>query len=161
MNFHALIEKLKSEKIKRSPGNGYYKTYVLDDIVIKEYMFKENFDKDIQKHKDLDDAGLLPRMLGSLCTLDGMYLFVEKIDALGADLAKKLPNDKYKRYLIDGKIDDFCKETERDENFINELKKIRNELSHLKYFLEDIHALNFGYKDGRMICLDEGCFFHF
>lgn len=142
-----VLPKIKAEKVLEvvtdandSSGTGYYRTYIGDDIVVKVYENKKWFDEDIEKHEDLDDLDLLPKMITNFCYEDKFYLVLEKIiPACGIK-----DSDRYD--ILDNL---------RKDGSISTLDKAYEKAG---YSLMDVNAFNFGYrKDGTFMCLDEGC----
>jgi hypothetical protein len=136
--FREVIAKIPSTK--RSPGNGYYTVYIVDDVVIKRYTDKDKFENDIEKHMNLDRTGLVPRMLSSFYTEDFMYLIVEKVDAFGADI------DTEGRGGYSTELNNLFRRVENTDKFKDDLSEITKKLRRKGYDLFDTHAGNFGYR---------------
>jgi hypothetical protein len=147
-----IIEKIKKEN--ESSGVGYYKTYIVDNLVVKIYdlsnitLFKFYKD-DIKKHVDLDDSLLIPKMISNFIHENCGYLVIEKIKCLNERYRKGKASDYYDREFENRyKPDDF-------EKNVEELKMY---LEDYGYFLDDDEIIaNFGWKGNYFMCLDEGC----
>jgi hypothetical protein len=141
----------KIEKAEDSSGVGYYTTYLLDDVVVKRYYLDNDFalyHEDIQKHIDLDDTLLIPKMISNFVHGNHGYLVVERIRCL---------NDSYRK----GRSVDYYylnrEYTPRD--FEKNVEELRMHLEDQGYGLDDAHIANFGYKGKYFMCLDEGCIY--
>jgi hypothetical protein len=147
-----ILEKI--EKAENSSGIGYYTTYLLDDVVVKRYNL-DDFDdvpplyhEDIQKHIDLDDTLLIPKMISNFVHGNHGYLVVERIVCL---------NDKYRK----GRAEDYyhLDKQYRPRDFEKNVEELRIYLEDQGYSLDDEHVANFGYKGKYFMCLDEGCIY--
>ena len=141
----------KIEKAEDSSGVGYYNTYLLDDVVVKEYYydFIDEYNLDIQKHIDLDDSLLIPKMISNFVYGDGLYLVVERIECL---------NDSYRKGKAKDYYDNVYAVKYTPSDFEKNVEELRMHLENRSYSLGDEIIDNFGWKNKKyFMCLDEGC----
>lgn len=144
-----ILEKIKDAE--DSSGVGYYETFMVDDIVVKRYdlnSYQDKFDEDIQKHIDLDEENLIPKMITNFTHKYYGYLVVEKIGCL---------NDPYRKGKASNSYGTLAQEKYQPEKFIDLVEELRNDLACFDYMLDDEIIDNFGWKGKTFMCLDEGC----
>jgi len=144
-----ILNKIKDSE--NSSGVGYYETFMVDDIVVKRYdldHYEDQFDDDIQKHIDLDEENLIPRMISNFVYNGFGYLVIEKISCL---------NDPYRKGKVSNSYGTFAQEKYQPDNFWDFVEELRNDLACFDYMLDDEIIDNFGWKGKTFMCLDEGC----
>lgn len=135
---------------------GYYNTYVVDNLVIKEYLDKEEFEEDVFIHQVLDKHDLMPKMVANFYHKSYAYLVVEKIYCFDEVVEKTARNLRKSEYFFQ------CKKMRDSFNFNwdNKVREYRKEVKKHKINLgEDDHIGNFGLTpNGTFVALDEGLF---
>lgn len=154
MNVLELVQAIKDEH--DSTGAGYYKTYILDDVVVKVYENKDCHEADVQKHEELDRSRLLPKMITEFYHNEKWYLVVEKIVCFDVEVRKAgarhshTDRDEYHEAYYDA-----MDEVSRDLS--DEIGEYEHKLYKKGYWVQDPHGGNFGrFADGKLACLDEG-----
>jgi hypothetical protein len=150
-----ILEKI--EKAEDSSGVGYYTTYLLDDVVVKKCNLDDYegyvpclYHEDIQKHIDLDDTLLIPKMISNFTHGKHGYLVVERIVCL---------NDSYRKGRAEEYYGTIIERNNWPRDFEKNVEELRMYLEDQGYGLDDEHPGNFGYKGKYFMCLDEGCIF--
>lgn len=157
MNTLELVQAIKDEK--DSSGAGYYKTYVLDDVVVKVYEDKDRHSEDVEKHLVLDNKQLTPKMLAEFYHNGKWYLVIEKIACFDVEVRKagarhnRITRDELHEAYYDAMY--AVRDSLRDE-----LRKYEEKLRRKGYLVQDPHGGNFGRNtNGKLVCLDEGSLF--
>ena len=144
-----ILNKIKDAE--DSSGVGYYETFMVDDIVVKRYdldHYEEEFNNDIQKHIDLDQENLVPKMISNFIHNRDGSLIIEKISCL---------NDSFRIGKACDTYGTFAQEKYQPDNFWTLVEELRNDLACFDYMLDDEIIDNFGWKGKTFMCLDEGC----
>jgi hypothetical protein len=144
-----ILNKIKDAE--DSSGVGYYETFMVDDIVVKRYdldHYEEEFNNDIQKHIDLDQENLVPKMISNFIHNRDGYLIIEKISCL---------NDHFRKGKASNSYGTIAQEKYQPDNFWDLVEELRNDLAFFDYMLDDEIIDNFGWKGKTFMCLDEGC----
>lgn len=156
--------KIISEDSNKS-GYGYYTTYVGPEFVIKEYEIEpegeekeiargfdtfeelaEFYEEDIQKHKDLDGLGLLPKLLATFKKGRYAYIVVDKAEVFimplsRSDIKGSEYDSLYHKIYVEQK---------------KSVHKLCADLKKANYSFDDFAIFNVGMYKGRLVCIDEG-----